>query len=76
MTNSIGVERLTHFDILVGDMGCNVILERPSMHPMKVVSSTYHWVTIFPTLKGLKKIIGDLEALMEIYNIIPGREYL
>ena len=48
----------------------NAILERPWIHAMKAVSSTYNQVIRFPTKKGVREIQGDQKALRECYNMV------
>ncbi|XP_075082370.1 uncharacterized protein LOC142166822 [Nicotiana tabacum] len=61
-TNAEGVMKRTHFEVVDGDMGYNVILGRPWLHEMKVVPSTYHQLLKFLTLEGIKQIRGDQPA--------------
>ncbi|XP_070040618.1 uncharacterized protein [Nicotiana tomentosiformis] len=59
LTNAERVMKTTLFEVVDGDMGYNIILGRPWLHEMKVVSSTYHQFLKFPTSKGIKQIRGD-----------------
>ncbi|XP_070035159.1 uncharacterized protein [Nicotiana tomentosiformis] len=58
-TNAEGVMKMTLFEVVDSDMGYNIILGRPRIHEIKVVTSTYHQLLKFPTLEGVKKIKGD-----------------
>ncbi|XP_070034999.1 uncharacterized protein [Nicotiana tomentosiformis] len=53
-THAEGVTKITLFEVVYGDMGYNVILERSWIHAMKVVPSTYHQLFKFSTLEGIK----------------------
>ncbi|XP_070032882.1 uncharacterized protein [Nicotiana tomentosiformis] len=68
-TNDKGVMKTTPFEVLDGDMGYNIIPERPWMHEMKVVPSTYHHLLKFPTPEGIKQIRGDQLAARELNAI-------
>ncbi|XP_009772477.2 uncharacterized protein [Nicotiana sylvestris] len=65
-TNTEGFIKTTQFEVVNGDMGYNVILERLWIHEMKVVPLTYHQLLKFPTSEGIKQIRGDQTAAREM----------
>nr|XP_016488828.1 PREDICTED: uncharacterized protein LOC107808773 [Nicotiana tabacum] len=69
-THAEGVTQTTLFEVVDGDMGYNIILGRPWIHEIKVVPLTYHQLLKFPTLEGIKQIIGDQPATREMNTII------
>nr|XP_009760167.1 PREDICTED: uncharacterized protein LOC104212564 [Nicotiana sylvestris] len=74
-TNIEGVMKTTLFKVVNGDMGYNIILERPWLHKMKVVPSIYHKLLKFPTPEGVKQIRGDQPAAREMNAIfVSGRK--
>lgn len=68
-TNAEGVMKTTLFEVLNGNMGYNIILERPWLHDMKVMSSIYHQLLKFPTLERTKQIRGDQPVAREMNAI-------
>nr|XP_016464015.1 PREDICTED: uncharacterized protein LOC107787012 [Nicotiana tabacum] len=68
-TNAKGVIKTTLFEVVDGDIGYNIILERPWLHKMKTMPSTYHQFLKFPTFEGLKQIKGDQPTAREINAI-------
>ncbi|XP_070036432.1 uncharacterized protein [Nicotiana tomentosiformis] len=58
-TNAEGITKTTLFEVVDGDMGYNIILDRPWLHEMKVVPSTSHQLLKFSTPEGIKQIRGD-----------------
>ncbi|XP_075106959.1 uncharacterized protein LOC142179955 [Nicotiana tabacum] len=65
-TKAEEVMKTTLFEVVDGHMGYNMILGRPWLHEMKVVPSTYHQLLNFPTLDGIKQIIGDQPTAREM----------
>ncbi|XP_070019738.1 uncharacterized protein [Nicotiana sylvestris] len=64
------VTKNTMFEVVDGNMDYNVILERPWIHEMKVVPSTYHQLLKFPTPEGIKYIRGDQPVAREMNAVI------
>ncbi|XP_075091998.1 uncharacterized protein LOC142172121 [Nicotiana tabacum] len=54
------------FQVIDADMAYNIILERPLIHDMDVVSSTLHQVLKFPSQWGIKQIRGNQRASRSI----------
>ncbi|XP_075107055.1 uncharacterized protein LOC142180034 [Nicotiana tabacum] len=65
-THAKGITKTTLFEVMDGDMGYNVILERHWIHEMKAVPLTYHQFLKFPTSEGIKQIRGDQPAVREM----------
>nr|XP_016464018.1 PREDICTED: uncharacterized protein LOC107787016 [Nicotiana tabacum] len=69
LTNIEGVMKTTLFEVVDGDMGYNIILERSWLHEMRVVSLKYQSLLKFPTHEGIKQIRGDQPAAKEMNAI-------
>jgi len=64
---------ITKFYVLYVESPHNVILERPWLHVMKVVPSTYHQMVRYPTPTGTADIRGDQAANRTISVIAQKR---
>ncbi|XP_075097889.1 uncharacterized protein LOC142175208 [Nicotiana tabacum] len=69
-THVEGVTKTAMFEIVDGDIGYNMILERPCIHELKAVPSTYHQFLKFPTLEGIMKIRVDQPEAREMNAVI------
>ncbi|XP_070039478.1 uncharacterized protein [Nicotiana tomentosiformis] len=69
LMNAEGVMKTTFFEVVDGDMGYNIILERPLLHEMKVIPSIYHQLLKFPTPERIKQIKGDQREAREMNAI-------
>nr|XP_023906146.1 uncharacterized protein LOC112017923 [Quercus suber] len=47
---------------------CNIILGRPALNKLRVVTSTYHLKVKFPTAHGVGEIRGDQVLARECYQ--------
>ncbi|XP_074305863.1 uncharacterized protein LOC141641085 [Silene latifolia] len=56
-----GINKQVRYLVIDGPSNYNVILDRPWIHEMKVVPSTYHQSLKFPTPWGVQEIRGDQE---------------
>lgn len=64
------VMKLTLSQVMDGDKGYNVIIDRPWIHNMKDVPLTYLQLLKFPMPNRIKQIRGDQSAVKEINAII------
>ncbi|XP_019226111.1 PREDICTED: uncharacterized protein LOC109207619 [Nicotiana attenuata] len=67
--NTERVMKMSHFEVVDGDMGYNIILGRPWLHEMRVVPSMYHQLMKFSTPEGIKQIRGDQPVAREMNAI-------
>ena len=62
------INKMTNFLVLDCPSAYNIIIGRPWIHRMRVVSSTYHQVLKFPTKRGIQEIRGDKVASKGCYQ--------
>ncbi|XP_074341965.1 uncharacterized protein LOC141679363 [Apium graveolens] len=66
-TYAQGVNLLEKFCIIDVDSSYNIIMERPWIHNLKAVPSTYHQVLKFPTPWGAQEIRGHQNMARDCY---------
>ncbi|XP_074297501.1 uncharacterized protein LOC141628232 [Silene latifolia] len=63
-----GINKQVRYLVIDGPSTYNVILDRPWLHLMKAVPSTYHRWVKFPTPWGIEKIKRDQEEARGCYK--------
>ncbi|XP_057800956.1 uncharacterized protein LOC131016283 [Salvia miltiorrhiza] len=63
-----GINLSTRFLVIDAPSAFNVILDRPWIHNMEAVPSTFHQVVKFPTKWGIKKIKGEQKDSRSCYQ--------
>jgi len=64
-----GVVKDTKFQVVEMDMAYNMILGRPWIHEMNIVSSTQHQVIKFPSQWKIRQIRGDQQTSRSINSV-------
>ncbi|XP_070039143.1 uncharacterized protein [Nicotiana tomentosiformis] len=69
LVNMAGSIQEMKFHMIEGDMRYNALFERPWIHNMRTVPSTFHQVLKFPTSEGIKMVYGEQPTTKEMFVV-------
>lgn len=61
------VTKMVNFLVVDCILAYNAILERPTLHELKAVASTYHQILKFPTKNSVGAVYGEQKTSRECY---------
>ncbi|XP_060210709.1 uncharacterized protein LOC132637671 [Lycium barbarum] len=67
--NTAGIVQHRRFYVIDGEMRYNAMFDRPWVHNMRAVLSTFHQMMKFPTLNGIKTIHVEQQATKEMFAV-------